>query len=446
MTITSEVTKVSFSGDGSTAIFGTTPMIFWGLDDLKVILRDENVTPATETTWTRGTQFTLTGGDGAVGTLTVETTPTDYTPQTGEKLFIKSDMDDTQDDALPLGGDFPSTTVEEALDQNTRMIQQKEEQLLRSVKLAETSPLSNPVLPEPGAGQYLRWNMAGTELELGGTTVLDNGTFLQSGTGAVSRTIDSKLGDVLSVRDFGATGDGVTDDAAAIQLAIDAAETALGGEVFFPLGIYLVGSTLTVGASSVRLKGGGIGSIIRIDHNSDVLDLNKADTTKIFGLEIADLNFDCLTDRSAGAVIHVGNIGQSRFSNIRITNGSGGRLWDGIVVDAGSQCFYHHVRINGCANDGLTFGNPNVTSNVNVLDHTFTECQFDSNLGDGIVISNNSTTLSVEGIYGTRCSVFSNTGNGIRINASGATSPRTEYELLFRRHDTGYKRRQRSSC
>ena len=47
---------------------------------------------------------------------------------------------------------------------------------------------------------------------------------------------------VFSVRDFGAKGDGVTKDTAAIQAAVDAAAKAGGGTVEVPAGVYLTGS------------------------------------------------------------------------------------------------------------------------------------------------------------------------------------------------------------
>jgi len=57
----------------------------------------------------------------------------------------------------------------------------------------------------------------------------------QTGTGAVTRTVDSKLQDVVSVKDFGAVGNGTTDDTAAIQAAIDAADY-----IIFPKGTYKI--------------------------------------------------------------------------------------------------------------------------------------------------------------------------------------------------------------
>jgi hypothetical protein len=73
-------------------------------------------------------------------------------------------------------------------------------------------------------------------------------TFLQAGTGAVVRTAQSKMRDVVSVKDFGAVGDGVADDTVAIQNALNAANY-----VFLPPGTYLF-STLTV-RQNTRLQG-----------------------------------------------------------------------------------------------------------------------------------------------------------------------------------------------
>ena len=63
----------------------------------------------------------------------------------------------------------------------------------------------------------------------------------QGGTGAVTRTVQARLRDYVSVKDFGAVGDGVTDDTVAIQAALAA---GAGGTVFFPEGTYIVDGSL----------------------------------------------------------------------------------------------------------------------------------------------------------------------------------------------------------
>lgn len=72
------------------------------------------------------------------------------------------------------------------------------------------------------------------EVQSGGSV-----TFQQAGTGAVVRDLQSKARDIVNVRDFGATGDGVTNDTAAIQAAIDSLGI-LGGRLYIPRGTYLV--------------------------------------------------------------------------------------------------------------------------------------------------------------------------------------------------------------
>ena len=58
----------------------------------------------------------------------------------------------------------------------------------------------------------------------------------------------------INVLDYGATGNGTTDDTAAIQAAFNAANTEKGATVYFPSGDYLITSTLTL-PRSARIAG-----------------------------------------------------------------------------------------------------------------------------------------------------------------------------------------------
>lgn len=80
------------------------------------------------------------------------------------------------------------------------------------------------------------------------------GGFVQSGAGAVVRSAESKLKDFVSVKDFGAVGDGDEDDTDAIQAAFNSG----AGTVIFPLGEYKVTSRLTVNANkNITIEGYG---------------------------------------------------------------------------------------------------------------------------------------------------------------------------------------------
>jgi hypothetical protein len=70
--------------------------------------------------------------------------------------------------------------------------------------------------------------------------------FDPAGSGAVARSAQDKMRDVVSVKDFGAVGNNIADDGVAIQAAIDAVFAAGGGTVFFPNGVYISGQTLTL--------------------------------------------------------------------------------------------------------------------------------------------------------------------------------------------------------
>lgn len=86
--------------------------------------------------------------------------------------------------------------------------------------------------------------------------------FTSAGTGSVSRAVSSKISDVVSVKDFGAVGDGVTDDTAEVTAADIYAES-INATLSFPAGDYLIVSTYSF-LSNVSMDGGAIYSASRM--------------------------------------------------------------------------------------------------------------------------------------------------------------------------------------
>jgi hypothetical protein len=73
-------------------------------------------------------------------------------------------------------------------------------------------------------------------------------------TGSTVRGLDDKLAEFVSVKDFGAVGDGVADDTAAIQAALDSLVS--GGSVFLPIGTYRITASIDITAGKT-LRGNG---------------------------------------------------------------------------------------------------------------------------------------------------------------------------------------------
>jgi hypothetical protein len=72
-------------------------------------------------------------------------------------------------------------------------------------------------------------------------------------TGSVATSVGNKLAETVSVTDFGAVGDGVADDTAAIQAAHDASIA-----VFYPTGIYKLTSSIVLGPNAQVIGEGNI--------------------------------------------------------------------------------------------------------------------------------------------------------------------------------------------
>lgn len=123
---------------------------------------------------------------------------------------------------------------------------------------------------------------------------------IQAGTGAAARTVQAKLRDVFSVKDFGATGDGSTDDATALQACFTAA-VAAGKAVVFPPGTYLSSTKISTSGASVAVQGSGVG-ITKIIFTATTGGFEFALDTQGSGIPPDQLYFDGMTIESQAAV------------------------------------------------------------------------------------------------------------------------------------------------
>jgi len=134
-----------------------------------------------------------------------------------------------------------------------------------------------------------------------GSTSADLVTYTPAGTGAVARSAASKFGDMVSVKDFGAVGDGVADDTAAIQAAINYANANGKRYVVAPCATYKITSTITVG------KGTYSREVLVIDFEGSRVNYTGAGTALYSfgerGFNICNINLVATTgDRVAGTI------------------------------------------------------------------------------------------------------------------------------------------------
>ncbi len=99
---------------------------------------------------------------------------------------------------------------------------------------------------------------------LQGSSVIDAGSsfYITPTGGTASRDLSGILGEFISPKHFGATGDGVTDDTAALQLWV-ARLNAVGGRGYIPSGTYVCTQRLDLtGTHSLSIEGDGVNASI----------------------------------------------------------------------------------------------------------------------------------------------------------------------------------------
>jgi hypothetical protein len=294
-------------------------------------------------------------------------------------------------------------------------------------------------------------------------------------SGAIGRTVHQKLQETVSVKDFGATGDGTTDDTISIQAALNAGTY---GAVYFPTGTYKVSSALTINPST-HVFGSGFDAIIKT--NSATANIFNVNGQYVY---ISDLSFNSSVTRTGGYYVDV-LPGSNRFriqqfwmynalsgicvrdtsstvtiaqgeilNNVAVT-GVGIKIEGGldisirdVLIDQGAQIFAGiyitkagDISIEDC--QLLTCGQAlyieavgteidSVWANNTFFDNSsrgfyalatnsgliqrclFDQCWFSSSANQGILL-NTATSGVIDGIDFNGCHVFLNNANGIQI-------------------------------
>ena len=156
------------------------------------------------------------------------------------------------------GGELSARALNNELDYLTAGLQQAirdQGGMLRYDGLETPGPVTLPAR-DSRARRVLGFDENGDLTSYATGNTLAAPDYLQSGAGAVTRAIDAKAAEFVSVRDFGATGDGLADDTGAFIRALAAHDA-----VVVPAGTYRVTATIVLGAGK-SLTGAGQASVI----------------------------------------------------------------------------------------------------------------------------------------------------------------------------------------
>lgn len=375
MTIsTSTRTAGPFLGNGVTTVLPFTFKVFATTD---LVLTNTSAA-GVDTTLVLGTHYTVTlnanqdvSPGGNVTMLTA--------PPTGEKTTVVSAVPDTQTNVFTVGGAWSPTVMNSALDKLTILELQGKANVSRALKIPSSDGSINTELPTAAirANSIMAFDSAGYPILISqpsGTSInypnVQGPTgsilvgFTQSGTGAVTRTSLSKMRDTVNAADFGAIGDGVTDDRAAIQLALDSGAKRVelnagtfivgnnggGASLLIPSGVSLIGSGY--GGTIVKLKAGA---------NADVITVSSVTNVGLFNLTIdgsrATQTIGVEGFRSAG-------VDGLIIENVRVMETYDYGL--GFEMGAQKNIFINNLFIKNTGADGLDIKNASNT-NENII-------------------------------------------------------------------------------
>lgn len=441
MTVQTNTNVASFNGNGVTQIF---PIAFKFNNDTDLVALLVDDATGSASLLTLNSDYTVSGeGDEEGGLINVV-----VAPAAGTRLKVTRVVDILQLTDLRNQGKFFAEVHEDAFDLLTMIAQQHESGINSSLRVAESDPeparipavaqRANKILSFDAEGNPqvvapVTDSSTGLRLDLADSTGASLVGFTAGGTGATTRALEKKIVEIVSVKDYGAVGDGVADDTAAIQAAIAYVASLGGGIVQVPSGTY--GINAAGNYTGIQLKtgvylsmyGAKLKAISSNQPSYRLINIEQVSNCGVFGGEIQG---DRATNTATGEWGHCLHIildcTNITIKDVRVSDGFG----DGIYI--GRQCSDVHV-----LNCTVTNNRRNNISVVTASNVVIDGCDISNANGTlpecGIDIEPNTNDLPSSNVVITNCNIFGNNKDGIGYSAPPPT-PLIESSVISNCH------------